>query len=70
MKIEGERGLQFGIYTLDIDESPYERVFECETIAEVESYRWRNDKRYKIQVPGRRYLTRSEFAAWKTQQKT
>jgi hypothetical protein len=70
MKIEGDRGPQFAIYILDIDERPYERVFECETIAEVESYRRHAGKRYKIQVPGRRYLTPKEFAAWKTQQKT
>jgi hypothetical protein len=69
MSIEGEMAKPFRVYTLDIDDKPYECVGEYETIAEVRAHRWRLDKRYKIQVPdGPKFLTRQEFGEWtKTQ---
>lgn len=68
MAVEGEMAKPFRVYTLDIDDKPYECVGEYDTIAEVQAHRWRLDKRYKIQVSGRNFLTRPEFEDWaKTQ---
>ncbi|MFZ2155499.1 MAG: hypothetical protein WAV72_05180 [Bradyrhizobium sp.] len=68
MTIEGEMAKPFRVYTTDIDDKPFEVDGEYDTIAEVRSHKWRLDKCYKIQTPGRKFLTRHEFEAWaKTQ---
>ena len=67
MSIEGEFAKPFRVYTTDIDDKPFACVGEYDTIAEVQSHNWRLDKRDKIQVPGRKYLTRAEFGEWAKQ---
>jgi hypothetical protein len=64
MSIDGEMAKPFRVYTTDIDNQPHECVGEYDTVAEVQAHRWRLDKRYKIQIPGRKFLTRPEFGEW------
>ena len=70
MTIEGELAKRFRVYTTDINDKPFERVGEYDTIAEVRARKSRLDKHYKIQTGDRTFMTRHEFDAWaKTQTK-
>jgi hypothetical protein len=64
LQAEGEPSKKFRIYTTDIKNDPYECGGEYDTVAEVIAHKWRLDKKYKIRVPGNKYLTKTEFYAW------
>jgi hypothetical protein len=54
----------FSIWRTDINDKPFERLAQYDTIEEVEKHHFRTDWAYKIQV-GRRFMTRPEFGEWK-----
>ncbi|WP_068014893.1 hypothetical protein [Rhodoplanes sp. Z2-YC6860] len=63
MKIEGEMMKRFVVYRTDINDDPYEREGEYDTIEEVKAHKWRLDRHYKIRVDGK-FMTRREFDNW------
>ncbi len=63
MKIEGELSKRFAVYRTDINDEPFERDGEYDTLEQVNGHKWRLDRRYKIRVDGK-FMTRTEFDAW------
>jgi hypothetical protein len=68
IKIEGKPAKRFRVYQTDINNEPYKCEGEYDTVHEVNSHRWRLDRRYKIAV-NRKFMTRSEFREWAKSQK-
>jgi hypothetical protein len=64
MKIEGSPNPRFRACTLDHDGQAHECVFECDTLAQLDSLQPRADRRYVWKVDGH-WQTPSEFSAWK-----
>ncbi len=64
MQIEGKKAKPFRVFTTDTDNNPHDLVAEYDTVGEVQTHKWRLDKRYKIEIRGRKFLERREFDDW------
>ncbi len=57
--IEGKPAKSFAIYYCDINNEPFAKEAEYDSVEEIDAHRYRLDRRYKIWAGGR-FVTRKE----------
>ena len=65
LTIEGEPSKGVVLYRTDLEGNPHSIYAECDSFAQArEHLKRRTDIKFKIRVPGRKFLDPREFTAW------